>query len=146
METGTVDQQESTYSVIAYPAAQLPESYKNLLFSNWLRSLKKGNDYFKLIDNDAYYDVYHKYIEMLLLKPTTTVRLAVLSDDYDVVLAWAVVDGDVLHYVYTNKDYRRQGFATAVVPKSVTTITHLTRVGMAIWGAKLSHLKFNPFK
>lgn len=137
---------QSSYTIIAYPSSKLPLQYQNVIFSRWLRALKFGNDYFKLIDSDAYYSGYHKCIELLLAQPSSVVRLAVLSDDQDVVLGWSVVRGDTLDFVHVHKDNRNLGIGSALVPANITTITHLTKAGMAIWNKKLPNVAFNPFK
>src|ERR1700677_1012158 len=116
-DTKEVDQEatQATYSIITYPGSSVPEAYTNLIYSKWLRSLRYGNDYFKLIDSEAYYDVYHKYIESILAKTNTQVKLAVLTDDKDVVLGWSVSRDKTLDYVHIHKDHRRQGIATSLV-------------------------------
>lgn len=147
LETKADDKQEiaSSYSVISYPGTSLPDTYQNLIFSKWLRSLRYGNDYYKLIDQDAYFIAYHAYISKLLAQPDAIVRLAVLTDDPDVVLGFSVTRGTTLDYVHVHKDFRKQGIGTTLVPKDIHSITHLTKIGMAIWNAKLAHAKFNPF-
>lgn len=136
----------SSYRIIFFPGAKLPESYKSVVFSRWLRSLRFGNDYFKLIDSDSYYPSYHGYIESLIAHPLCIISFAVLSDDEDVVLGWSVQRGNVLDYVHVQKDYRRNYISTALVnPTTISRITHLTKTGMSIWASKLSSAKFNPF-
>ena len=154
METPSDDLQtiESTYTVISYPASKLPDSYKNMIFSKWLRSLKYGNTYFKLIDNESYFAAYHKYVEMVIAKPETVVRLAVLSDDHDVVLGFSVARDNVLDYIHVQRDYRRESIGTSLIPAQMLVnkgegyvITHLTTIGVSIWNSKLSKAIFNPF-
>jgi citrate lyase synthetase len=119
--------------------------YNNMVYSQWLRSLRKGNDYFKLIDSKVYYDVYHRYVSNILARETTVVRFAALTDDPDTVLGFSVSAGSVLHYVFTQPMNRMQGIATTLVPFEVETITHLTKTGLSIWNSKLPKAIFNPF-
>lgn len=135
----------SSYSVIAYRSRDLPESCRNLVFSKWLRSLRHGNDYFRLTDSHAYFKAYDRYIAKILGEIDTAVRLAVLSDDHDVVLGFSVSRANVLDYVHVHKDHRKMGIGTNLIPKGVDTITHVTRTGMSIWGSKYPRWKFNPF-
>jgi GNAT superfamily N-acetyltransferase len=135
----------SSYSIISYPAEALPKAYQNMIYSKWLRSLRYSNDFFKLIDGDSYFSSYQKYIGLILSRPSTLVRLAVLTDDHDVVLGWAVVEGAILHYVHVHKDHRKQGIATSLVPKGVEVITHITRPGLSIWANKMPGVILNPF-
>lgn len=137
----------STYSVLAYPSAKLPETYVALVFARWLRSFRAGNPFLKKASPAEYYKHYHKHIEMLLSKPDSTVRLAVLSDDHDVVLGFSVAREDVLDYVHVQKDHRRQGIAKMLIPQGITTMSHSTHLSVGIWqnNPKYKHLKLNPF-
>lgn len=160
MENQTMDAQtdvsESSYKVITFPASALPEQYRPLLFSKFLRSLRYGNEYFKLIDKDAYFQVYHAYFNTLLWRPGSIVKLAVLSDDPDVVLGWSLTEPNKLHYVYVNKDSRKMGIGKELTKEPFNTITHLTTIGLSIWGNKFNNdpsrvmptktlVVFNPF-
>lgn len=137
----------NTYSILSYPAKQLPVSYQSLILSKWLRSLRFGNPMFKSIDSTAFYRQYQIYLEHILSKPDCIIRLAVLSDDPDVVLGFAVSREDVLDYIWTHKDNRKLGIATKLLPAGITSFTHITLTSMAIWrnNPKYEHLKFNPF-
>lgn len=135
----------STYTVIVYPARALPEQYRAMIFAKWLRSLRHGNDYFKLVDAKSYYTNYNRFLGNVLSRETAAVRLAVLSDDRDVVLGFSVSHDNVLDYVHVHKDQRRMGIGKHLVPPGIDTISHLTRTAMGIWGNKYGHWKFDPF-
>jgi len=142
----------SSYSIISYPGASLPDTYHNMVLSKWLRSLRYGNTYFKLIDSSCYFAAYNSYIESVLHRPNTTVRLAVLSDDHDVVLGFSVLEANKIHFCHCHKDVRNQGIGTSLIPKEMFIndgagyeITHVTTVGLSIWSSKLSKAIFNPF-
>ncbi len=122
----------STYSILEFKSSELPETYKALVFSKWLRSLRYGSPGFDKIQQDKYFDHYHLYIEMLLKKPDSIIRLAVLTDDNDVVLGFSASREDVLDYVHVHVDQRKQGIAKALIPKNITTTTHQTRVALEI--------------
>lgn len=139
-------EEKATYSVIAYLGKDLPETYRNMILAKWLRTLRFGNDFFRLIESDGYFEFYQKYIKQLLAKPQCVVRLAVLSDDPDVCLGFSVSENDVLHYVWTHKDNRKAGIATALLQFPFKIITHLTTAGMSIWSKKYQSAVFNPFK
>lgn len=139
-------EEKSTYSVIAYPGPSLPAQYRNLVLSKWLRTLRHGNEYFKLIESNAYYQTYDRFIKTLLQRPGTMVRIAALSDDLDVVLGFSMIEGDTLHYVYVQHEQRNKGIAKSLVPTPISTITHLTKAGASIWNSKLKHADFNPFR
>lgn len=136
----------ATYSVIVYPSAELPELYIPLIYSRWLRSFRLGNEWLKKATAADYYKHYHAYIENLLKKPGSVTRLAVLSDDHDVVLGFSICREDVLDYVHVQVDHRKTGIARKLIPENITTISHTTRLAIDIWQEKYKDkLKFNPF-
>lgn len=83
---------------------------------------------------------------MLMTRPQAQVKLAVLDDDYDVVLGWALIEPDVLHYVYVNRENREIGIAKALLQNQFSEVTHLTNMGLKLWSTKLPHVIFNPFR
>ncbi len=137
----------STYKIIAFKAEDLPKDYSGLIYSKWLRSLRYGNDYFKLIHPEAFYRSYERYISTILDAPNAVVRLAVLTDDQDVALGFCVYRGSTLDYVHVHKHQRRLGIARNLIPDGIDTITHVTKTGLSIWGSKpkCREWKFNPF-
>lgn len=142
------DQPLPTYTIITVPSSNLGDQYKPMVYSRWLRSLRYGNNIFKKMSSNDYYKNYHAFIGKLMDKPDSIVRMAVLSDDHDVVLGFAVSREDVLDYIHVHSDYRRQGIGHLLLPSKVTTFTHLTSYAIAIWQGKDSeykHLKFNPY-
>jgi hypothetical protein len=145
IEEGQGAKSPATYSVISFPAKDLPQQYEALVFARWLRSFRFGNSFIKKTDPTEYYKQYHKYIEMLLKKPESVVRLAALSDDHDVVLGFSVTRGLILDYVHVQVDHRRTGIAKKLVPKDVAVTTHMTQLAQGIWQAKYKYLTFNPF-
>lgn len=142
-----VENKAPTYSVISFKGSELPQAYVNMVLSKWLRSLRFGNPTFTRIDSDQYYQHYEPYIKNLLKKPDSLVKLAVLSDDHDVVLGFSVSREDVIDYIHVHKDQRRQGIARKIFPEGITTMSHFTLTSGLIWqgNKKYKHLKFNPF-
>ncbi len=136
---------ESTYSIIAFPGAHLPPEYQALVYSKWLRSLRYGSPFFKLMESGPYFDAYHDFIWKILHQPDCKVTFAVLTEDKDVVLGFATHRGAVLDYVHVHKDMRNQGIGSNLVPESIKTITHLTKVGEIVWKRKYNNWVFNPF-
>lgn len=123
----------------------LPANWRNIILSKWMRSLRFGNDYYKLMDKDAYYGAYHPYIEKIINDPESCIKFATLSEDEDVVLGFSVSRDNVLHYVHVHKDVRKQGIGRSLVPDGIEVITHLTKNGLVIWSNKCPRWKFNPF-
>lgn len=137
--------EEAQIAVIKYPGHALPAEYRNYLFGKWKRSLRHGNEYFKLIDNKAFNDAYDFLIVSTLYRPDATVRLAVLSDSMDVALGWSLIQGSILHYVFVQAEYRGMGLARKLVPVPIETFTHVTKTGLSLWNSKAPQAKFNPF-
>lgn len=135
---------ETTYSIISYNAKDLPKEYEALLFSKWLRSLRKGNPLYRSVEAIKYFDEYHRFIENLLKKPDMLIKLAVLTDDHDVVLGFSCSREDVLDYLYVQPDQRGQKISTALIPEYIRTFSHMTKLWMPIWQAKYKHWRFNP--
>lgn len=133
-----------SYKIIKFRGTEVPKQYHDLIFSKFLRSLRFGNKYFKLIDSDAYYKVYNAYFKTLIVRPQAVVSLAVLTDEPDVVLGWALQEPKKLHYVYVNKDFRRMKIASSLV-EPFDVFTHLTMLGASFWKLKHKKAKFNPF-
>lgn len=133
-----------SYSIIAHKS--LPQKYLNLVRTKWMRSFRYGNVYIKLTDSNSYFKAYSPYLDRLIYQPQTTVRLAVLDSDQDIVLGFSVTSGNVLHYVFVGKDYRFQGIAKLLVPFDITEFTHLTKTGLKLWSTKAPQAKFNPFQ
>lgn len=142
---GLQPEKQETYSVIAYLGTELPDIYRNMILAKWLRTLKYGNDFFKLIESDGYFESYQKFIKSLLARPQCIVRLAVLSDAPDVCLGFSVSEPDILHYLWVHRDNRKVGVGRALVQFPFKYITHLTIHGMRMWTKNFPNAKFNPF-
>lgn len=114
------------------------------ILSTWLRGLRFGNNWYRLIDGTTYFQVYHALIEALLAKPGVQVTVACLKDDPEVILGYSVFEGNKLHWVQVKKAWRNIGIAKELVPKDIKTISHLTEVGKSIF-LKQKAWVFNPF-
>lgn len=121
------------------------EPYKAMIYSDWLNSLRYLNDWFNLIDQNAYFKTYHQVIEALLNRSNSQVRLAVLSDELDNCLGWSMSEDTTLHYLFVKRDFRRHGIGKSLLPAKVEFISHLTKTGKSLWQAKLPEAHFNPF-
>ncbi len=124
------------------------EGDRAFILATWLRGLYHGDSWFSKVPRDIFMQAYHAGLERLLSLPTTFIRLAVLEDEPDVVLGYAVFtavdDSIVLHWVYTKKPFRQAGIARSLVPSGIAFVTHLTKDG-----ARLLHTipgaRFNPW-
>lgn len=136
----------TTYKIIGYAAPELPrEDLRSMIFSDWMKSLRYGNDWFELIDTACYYNAYEKLIHHFLDKNECTVRLAVLSDEPDTCLGWSLFEADRLHYIYVKEAFRRMGIGRSVLPAGFIEVTHLTKLGQAMRKSVFPNVIFNPF-
>lgn len=145
MENKKAPIEEGMVEIHLYEGRKLPEQYLNLVRSRWKRSYRHCNDFMKLVYAPAYYQAYSVYIENILNRPTCEVRLAVLADDNDVVLGFGVAERNVLHYVEVPTAYRKNGIGRNLIPEKVEWFTHLTKIGLKLWGRKFPDAKLNPF-
>lgn len=110
------------------------------IHSRWLKGLYYGNDWFRLIDQEKYFDFYRKVIEALIFKSTITV--ACLVEDQDTILGFSVTRNNVLDWVFVLPAFRKMGIGKSLIPNNIDTVTHLTKVGKAL---KPKSWKFDPF-
>jgi hypothetical protein len=120
------------------------EEDKPFIFSTWLKGLRHGNELFKLMESTSYFKNYHAIIEVLLAAPDTTVLVACLKDDEDVILGYSVFSGETVHWVHVKDSWRHIGIAKSLTPVKVSKVTHLTKVGTAIL-KKHQGAVFDPF-
>jgi hypothetical protein len=136
---------EAYYKIIEFKASELPAPYLPMIYSKFLRELRDNNELFKIIDKDSYFKNYHRYIETLLLRPLARIKLAVLSDDIDIVLGWALIEPRTVHFVYVNKDVRRIGIARSLLSEEFDIFSHVTNISLELWPSKFPKAVFNPF-
>ena len=132
------------YRVMVCPKEQLFQ-YQNFIMARWKRSLRHGNPFFKLIDSQGLNDWYNFAIPLMIHKPETKVRLAVLGDDEDVALGFSVSRQNVLDFVHVDQRQRGLGIAQSLIPLGIDTVTHLTKEGKRLRDKHYPHWKFNPF-
>ncbi len=136
---------EAAYKIIWAKGSDLPEQYTGVVIGKFLTSLRNGCRYFGYVDPDRYFPAYRRYVVSILARPASVVRLAVLVDDPDVCLGWAILEHKSVHFVHVSADVRRLGIARALVPDPFDEFTHLTDMAYDIWKTKFPEAKFNPF-
>lgn len=138
-------EEKASFQIHPYPGRYLPFNYRNFVLARWKRSYRYGNDLIKLIDRDGYYTAYDAYMPQVLNRENTKVRLALLGEDLDVAIGFSIMENNILHYVYVQKDFRRNGLGRHLVPDKIEFFTHLTKSGMELWSVKVRDARFNPF-
>ncbi len=122
-----------------------PPDY-NFVKATWIRALRFGSSWFSKIDGPSYYKAYSGALDRLLLLPETSVKVACLADEPDVILGYAVSRNRTLDFVYVRKRWRGIGIAKSLVPSDFNSVTHLTETGKAIIEKNYPDVSFNPFQ
>jgi GNAT superfamily N-acetyltransferase len=83
---------------------------RNYVLSSWLRSYAaKGRDARDYVEHARFFDDYAPIVRSLLDR--SQVIVASLREEPDVIVGWASVEGDALHYVLVKPRWRRLGVA-----------------------------------
>lgn len=120
---------------------------KNFVMSAFLRSVYHDGSWFSKIPEKIFMSVYRLMGEKLYSSPACLVAIACLPEDPDVILGFSIVsiDGTLLHWVYVKKKWRRYGIATKLIPPTITTVTHLNKLGEELIKKQNLNWIFNPF-
>lgn len=97
---------------------------ESFIYSTWLRGLYYGNEWFRKIDKQSFFDKYRLVIQHLLA--TSTIKVICLEDAPDVIAGYVVYSGTKLHWVYVKKSWRGIGLGRELVPTDIESVTHLT--------------------
>lgn len=111
-----------------------------LIYSTWLLGLYHGCEWFSRIKKDSFFKNYKLALERLL--PRCTIKVAVLSDDDDVILGYVVYRDSTLDWIFVKKAWRKMGIAKMLLPQGINNCTHLTKVGRSL---KPKEWTFDPF-
>lgn len=119
---------------------------KNFILATWLRGLYYGDTWFKEIPKNIFMTKYHTVLENLLRSPDTVITVCCLKEDQDVILGYSVssLNRPILHWVFVKAAWRNIKIGKSLVSSEAKTVTHLTKVGLAI--AKKKGLIFDPFQ
>jgi len=118
----------------------IEESDINFILSTWLLGLYHGCEWFSRIEKKVFFDNYKKIVTQRIMNGN--VKVAVLAEDPDVILGYIVYRENVLDWIFVKKAFRKLGIAKILIPKSINTVTHLTKVGRSL---KPKDWSFNPF-
>lgn len=118
----------------------------NFIIATWLRGLRYGNDWYGMIEQDAYFSKYHEFIELLLNNGQPKIRVACLKSDDSVILGYSVTrnNDEILDFMFVKKAWRMIGIAKSIVPQSIKRVTHVTKIGVSLMKKK-PEILFNPF-
>lgn len=119
----------------------------NFILATFLRGLYYGDSWFSGIEKNVFMQNY-KPVAETLLSLKTTIQVACLPEDEDVILGYSILSHDfqTIHWVYVKNRWRKKGIAKALLPKYPSTVSHLTSVGKELLHKFESKPTFNPFK
>lgn len=80
----------------------------NYIHDSW-RASYEGSGYSKTMPKWFYRVIQTAKITAMLNR--STVKVATLPDDTDLIVAWSVTEGDAIHYVYVREAFRAKGIA-----------------------------------
>lgn len=123
------------------------ESDRAFIMATWLRGFYYGNFWFKEISKNAFMKHYHNIITEILSSKNTSVQVAALKDDDDIIVGYSVLghkySNPTIHWVHVKTPWRRLGIGRRLVPQDSDTATHMTAIG---WKLKPQAMAFNPYK
>lgn len=124
------------------------EGDRNFVLATMLRGLYYGDTWFREIPKDIFMAKYHEILDRILKAPQVSVIVACLREDPDVILGYTILSpnskGSTMHWVFVKSAWRNIGIAKMLTPKDLTTVTHLTKVGLTLL-RKTAGVEFNPF-
>ena len=115
----------------------------NFIYATWLRGLYYGDTWFSEIPKQIFMENYHNIITSILNNPATTVLVMCLKEDHEVVVGYAIIKPGALVWMFIKKAWRGMGLARELVPIDTKSVTHLTKIGLAI--TRKRGWAFNPF-
>jgi hypothetical protein len=135
----------SNKSDVSYIREYLPAD-EHFILSTWLKGLYFGGTLYSYIDKKTFMVYYTKVLKSIISNKDRY-KIQVMCDrlDPNIIIGFSVLSKDetVLHWVQVKVDFRRHGVAADLVPATVKTVTHLTKLGILLM--KNKGLAYNPF-
>lgn len=109
------------------------------LFDSWLRSFYNNSPFTKFVSWGEYSSRHYELIKQLVAK--STISMAAMANEPDVIIGYLVYEPRVLHYAYTKEGFRSFGICNKLIkhanlPKRAR-VTHITDYGKNVirsWG------------
>lgn len=128
---------------------------EDLIFSTWLKGAYYGwlknmckfyeNKEDKILDSipqDAFDKHYSRVISAVLKR--SSVNIACLKENPDVILGFSVFNSDTAHWVFVKESWRLIGIAKDLIPPTITHVSHLSPPAKAICFKR--GFIFDPFR
>lgn len=120
------------------------EDDKRFIYCTWLPSLYHGNDWFNQIPEPLYTEKYTHILDYIF-KRGAQVNICCLRDQPDVILAYSITEGHILHFIYCKQSWRGLSISKKLMPENLKEVSHLTYIGSTILKKKYPNIIFNPF-
>lgn len=122
------------------------QSDKALVLATFLRGLYYGDSWYSQIPKDIFMNNYKLIANAIVNSPNTTIKIACLPDEPDVILGYSILSSDyqTIHWVYVKSAWRLKGIGRSLVPQHPSYVSHLTTLGKTLLH-KLPKTVFNPF-
>lgn len=134
------------YKILKYRGIEVPSNYHAAILSKFLRTLRYGNDLYRLIAPEFYWDTLSNRLKSIVGNPTCSVALAVLADETDVLLGFLIHRAHVLDYAWVTNHCRRNGIMRSMMPNDIQIYTHVTKHFLPVLATeRFKKTKFNPF-
>lgn len=127
--------------------AMTPED-EAFIYNSWLTSYRGSSSHISYIPPDIYFAAHHKAIERIFQRADTSVVVACLKGDENVILGYLVSEADVIHWVYVKQSFRRMGIARAMLDDALLTseVWHTHRINDFDWiQNKFTDLVYDPY-
>lgn len=110
----------------------MAEGDRHYVLSSWLRSYAaKGRDSRDYGEHSQFFDDYAPVVRSLLAR--SQVIVASMREEPDIIIGWAAIEGDALHYCLVKPRWRRLGVASWLLADFAAlpvVITHRTSDAM----------------
>lgn len=122
------------------------ENDKNFILATFLRGLYYGESFFSDVPKNLFMERYKRVAQALVNDPNTTIRVACLPEDKDVILGYSICSGDSVNFCFVKAAWRQKGIAKSLVPTNPVYVVpqHLTKIGKELL-TKINNPKYNPF-
>lgn len=134
-----MEEEKESHSIV------LRESEDNdfaFIMNSWLTSYRESSEFAKHIPKQIYFKYHHQIVDQILKRRSTTVIVAVNSDEKDLIYGYAVFEvlnkTQIVHYIYVKRAFGNFGISKALTDNAPffvgqdTYASHATNKGQKI--------------
>lgn len=94
----------------------------DFIYATWLKSFRYGSYFAKKIKNEIFFKHHHIVVENILSHKDTSVLVASIEDDPDLILGYLVMAPKIIHYIYVKDTFRNFGVARSLFKSNETNL------------------------